>query len=146
FDGIRGSNDNAYIKNGVYSLSELSMSKFLGVRKHLTSATFVLLFLSFPMTILFVCTCRFLNIVQFNRNDNGFVFRFFLFFSSFHCCRRNRSTHACNFHSMMQQKDRCCKRRKVHNEVLKDQGHCLATNVCTVYILLVLSEKNQTCF
>lgn len=64
FDGIRGSNDNAYIKNGVYSLSELSMSKFLGVRKHLTSSTFVLLFLSFPMTILFVCTCR----VQFKIN------------------------------------------------------------------------------
>jgi len=55
FDGIRGFSDNAYIKNGVYSLSELSMSKFLGVRKHLTSLTFVL---SFPMTILFVCTFR----------------------------------------------------------------------------------------
>ncbi|CAH8257960.1 unnamed protein product [Arabidopsis lyrata] len=45
------------------------MSKFLGVRKHLTSATFVLLFLSFPMTILFVCTCR----VQLMWSDTCFL-------------------------------------------------------------------------
>lgn len=66
FDGIRGSSDNAYIKNGVYSLSELSMFKFLGVRKHLTSLTYLFYstdgwkccfeFLSFSMTILFDCT------------------------------------------------------------------------------------------
>ncbi|CAL9240442.1 unnamed protein product [Arabidopsis halleri] len=39
------------------------------------------------MTILFVCTCRvhsltLFNLLELNHNDNGFVFRFFFFFSS----------------------------------------------------------------